>query len=1731
MAEITKNFLKGRMNKDLDDRIVPQGEYRDALNVQSSTSEESSVGAIQNLLGNENVFGYDKDGNRTNILNTGQTVGSIVDNANNCIYSMVANAGVSLRDINGFTTNTPSYDIDDTRPNVTATHTIESGFYEGLGIDAIYKLDPDDTVNQVLTQCVLRDVYKVASVFFGADDSSSTNPNKEIYLPEGVADSVRVGMQVNVVTGQGIQQWVNDGVILVTGVFTNHVTVSKIPSEISFLTSTSVPSVIGDKISIVFSADRVLNFSTSTELENTNEDYGSTGSNFVSPTPSSNLITGINLLESKYLFFTDGFDEPKKINVYRSLQGTDQTLNLQKHTRLLVTDKSSGLYVDAGPLEKSHITVIKPHPKHVLNFRATKSDDGDIDFTEAFRYQPGGFRMTLIPTTELSLWETKFTSSASAGGLGLPASDFNLAISEFVSNVFLDGNSHQGLQAIDKRFMNLISLNSLDNMVSRIVASATTEQYYTGLWGFNGWGSSTPSSDDVGSGGGSNGLDQQALDSALNGLTPTATAPSGFVYFNTLQQKQDLLSDFPLNDFLSSSNGSVPLNPYHPLNFQLTDGYPSSVGFTPEEIIGIKQGIPSQFAANPQPGIFGNATPTDNNGNAYLRSHFFVNKNINDQSGYGISSFSTPVYTSGSDNFNYATSGNQGGTPPFANFYPTGTFSSFNQQTFASNTPGAPDVPNPAWENPLRVWGAGDVIIFREPQSDNTFTVKIFEPPINMQDNVGVCQMVFEILEINIVDQVAAAQPRRFYGFVDDGNAINSQDFYRISYRYEYEDGEVSPIGPYTQPIFKALPLNLNSSGENEGMRNQVRAVEVFDFVNDELPKDVVGIDIIYKRDGDQNYYEVLKLNNSSYGWNVAGSTPGLKGYAKISKEYFGRVLSLDQSLRHWDNVPQKALAQEIIGNRLVFGNYTEGFDLIDAAGQIINPDISVSTRRFRNAGFNRPELSVKANRTYNVGVVYIDEFGREAPVLTSNNASVTVPKAEGSFGTRLQVEIHHNAPHWATHYKIFVKEPSQPHSNITLLGAEVQGLGSGGFSNEITFKVGLAQKDNFNEGNEIILLNGPSQKRYQIIRKSVGTAIGAYFGAPPNNESSYAYFTIAGDGVLEAQLGIEVSNPGVSSLPEMAAANVFINNWANAFNLHKLSFQAEVVADNKSDLDLWWESSGAIPIRLTSKNVKDYIKLNQPCLKRIAQQKTLASNSNLTKNGNAVQQLLVTNIEAQETSNADDSIVVTFNDECELVNLGNYSTHIGFIDPASGFCFRLKAKLPIAAGDTSVELHNTTHPTPSNDRATSVIDLHFVNSVSQSQFVPLQTARMRDSLSGQAIGKGVKASTISQDYTKNNKTNGFIWSGLYNSGSNFNELNQFNVGLPITKDISPRFGSIQKLYAKDTNLTAFCEDKVLNILANKDALFNADGSTNITASNAVLGQATPYVGEYGISKNPESFSVYGYRSYFVDSARGSVMRLSRDGLTPISEAGMKKWFIDNTQNSSSIIGSYDERKQEYNVTLHNRDIIGKKAYTVSYSESSKGWVSFKSYTPEAQGVSLNSEYYTFMNGNAWRHHTEKDAFDNDIPFNNFYGQQYKSTITAIFNQNPASSKEFKTLFYDGDLGWAVLGNIQTDSDEGHIGNTFKRVNNKHYDYIKGGDKYKNILEEWQNMTDFSQNASGVIDFSTKNVYGTGAIEQINLIEGETDLPTFTSQFYIISTASGATVTSTSSNPAVQYNP
>ena len=78
MPEIKNTFVKGKMNKDLDERLIPSGEYRDAMNVQVSTSEGASVGTVQNILGNtsmESLIPYNC-----------KCVGSIADEKNDKLY-------------------------------------------------------------------------------------------------------------------------------------------------------------------------------------------------------------------------------------------------------------------------------------------------------------------------------------------------------------------------------------------------------------------------------------------------------------------------------------------------------------------------------------------------------------------------------------------------------------------------------------------------------------------------------------------------------------------------------------------------------------------------------------------------------------------------------------------------------------------------------------------------------------------------------------------------------------------------------------------------------------------------------------------------------------------------------------------------------------------------------------------------------------------------------------------------------------------------------------------------------------------------------------------------------------------------------------------------------------------------------------------------------------------------------------------------------------------------------------------------------------------------------------------------------------------------------------------------------------------------------------------------------------------------------------------------------------
>ena len=299
-------------------------------------------------------------------------------------------------------------------------------------------------------------------------------------------------------------------------------------------------------------------------------------------------------------------------------------------------------------------------------------------------------------------------------------------------------------------------------------------------------------------------------------------------------------------------------------------------------------------------------------------------------------------------------------------------------------------------------------------------------------------------------------------------------------------------------------------------------------------------------------------------------------------------------------------------------------------------------------------------------------------------------------------------------------------------------------------------------------------------------------------------------------------------------------------------------------------------------------------------------------------------------------------------------------------------------------------------DSSRAKIDLNWFNCYSFGNGV--ESNRVRDDYNAVTFGNGVKASTtLAMKYQEERKKNSLIYSGIYNNASGVNNTNQFIMAEKITKDLNPRHGSIQKLHAREGDLITLCEDKVFKILANKDALFNADGNPQLIATNRVLGTATPLGGEYGISKNPESFASQAYRAYFSDKSRGVILRLDGQGLVAISAHGMKDYFADELRVANKVIGSYDDKKDSYNITLNGE--------TVSFGEKTNGWTSFKSFMQEG-GVSLNNTYYTFKGGNIFAHHTGSVGV--------FYGARVDPYIDVLFNQQPGIVKSFASLNYEG---------------------------------------------------------------------------------------------------------------------
>ena len=980
--------------------------------------------------------------------------------------------------------------------------------------------------------------------------------------------------------------------------------------------------------------------------------------------------------------------------------------------------------------------------------------------------------------------------------------------------------------------------------------------------------------------------------------------------------------------------------------------------------------------------------------------------------------------------------------------------------------------------------------------------------------------------------------------------------FPRFAYRWKYVDGEISAFSPWTNAIFVPGPFDYGSyDAYNEGMVNNLRKLTLSGF--ETPPADVDRVEILYKDSSENIIYRV-------------DDKPASVASVAITSEVAVNVIDSNQILRPYDNVPLKALAQEVIGNRLVYGNYVQQNNIEDEV------DLTVDLQSDDITTVKTPEESVKSLRDYQIGVVYIDEHGRETPVFTNNYSTVKIGIDKASKVNKLKATVENDTPgSWAKHFKYYVKETSNEYYNVSLdryypdpdgfmwlsiPSAERNKVQEGDFlilkkqhntdlpvTSEAKFKV----LDISNEAPDAVAVKRKFKSLVGITRGSAATKIATglteftFEGPTPNAGNDHFVDALQADvyvrfisganktrfykvvtggysGIANAGYSLEISEQ--LQLSDASFINALGDSTDFKLELHEekrltlpeyqgrffvkinrsTAFDENVVYNftnnpedykEKGDTDAhpddtafddpdnagnigaitglsWAEHANANvgSVVLTGKPTENSKKFG------VVQAPYISGTPGENINGNDKMADFVTGAEAGDYIQFGSAAGIWSNlYTLNSVTKGTYARNAsvtGDTDDETGYRwefvlnepytdtdiaadrFRLaeRKRLQPTVIDENSEVLPSMNPAVFEVEPKEAIDLELYYEASEAYPISaldtehtldyfncysfgngVESDRIRDDFNAKRIGKGVKVSSILEtEYKQERRKAGLIYSGLFNNTSSVNELNQFIQGLKITKDLNPIYGGIQILKARDTDLVTLCEDKCFRVQANKDALFTADGNPNVTSTNNVLGQTMAYAGEFGISKNPESFITYGFRSYFTDKARGTVIRLSMDGITEIADKGMSDYFEDKFKaHTGAILGSYDEASGSYNVSLSGDE-------SVAFKEGVNGWTSRLSFVPEA-AISLNNDYYTVKDGELWIH--------SNTARSNFYGTQNNSTITPIINDVPSSIKNFKTLSYEGNAGW--VADILTDQQDGEV-EAWKTKENLHYNYIKG---------------------------------------------------------------------------------
>ena len=402
------------------------------------------------------------------------------------------------------------------------------------------------------------------------------------------------------------------------------------------------------------------------------------------------------------------------------------------------------------------------------------------------------------------------------------------------------------------------------------------------------------------------------------------------------------------------------------------------------------------------------------------------------------------------------------------------------------------------------------------------------------------------------IEFVFESNPYYENAFSGDSEFLKDK-FVRFSYRFQFDDNEYSIFAPFTQPTF--IPeqdgyfmynkdwhdITTQTTDEQDTYRSTI-----VDFMENKVTKiglriplpstkatlqalhKVIGIDILYK----ESDALAVKVVDTIPIENIVAQTvePNIFTYNYNSKKPF-KTLPSDEITRVFDKVPVKAFSQEISANRVIYGNFqtkhTPPASIDYSVGVNLKEDNTATvTPRTINSKVGKleyPSSTLKQNRTYQVGIVLSDRYGRQSTVILSDQDASQVNSSEdfggsttytgylnnsinrsGFPGNALRVlfnqpigpsqpnlntgwpgiyngdktNANYNPLGWFS-YKIVVKQQEQEYYNVYLPGVLAA------YPNDKTLELGKTShtvliNDNINKVPRDLTEVGPTQKQFR---------------------------------------------------------------------------------------------------------------------------------------------------------------------------------------------------------------------------------------------------------------------------------------------------------------------------------------------------------------------------------------------------------------------------------------------------------------------------------------------------------------------------------------------------------------------------------------------------------------------------------------------------------------------------